>query len=255
MPTKPQSGSASTLTSQRDMRTLETVFDQHKNSRFPNGRPFWGYAEIQTDRRALPAFVCELMPGDHQDPMGSGHNPPWLPTQMRESNGRRYLELNMRERKLKWNYALIIADDKLARLNYYRAAAKIANANGWKAPGMNEPVSFQIQSILLDPPRDPRVAEAALAQDPWILGFTEEVNPTLQALLATGLDWTVAGNAAPVQVKDALRIGEGDDDLDARIAKIVAQAIEHHDAEKARVHAEKVKAGKANAASKKKVAA
>lgn len=250
MPTKPQSGQISTLTSQRDTRSLETVYDQHKCQRFPNGRPWWGYVEIQTDRRALPAFICELLPGDHQDPMGSPWSAPWVPTQMRESSGRRYLELDMRKLTLKWNYPLMIADDKLARLNYYRAAAKIANANGWKAPNMNEPVSFQIESILFEAPRDPRIAEAAMAQDPWILGFTEQVNEPLAALLPVHKDYMLS-DMPPVKVEDALRMGEGDAALDARIAKAVAEALARHDEEKRREHAERVKQGKAKAKAKK----
>lgn len=243
MPTKPQS-LISTTNSQRDTRSLESVFDQHKNVRFPQGRPWWGYAEIQTDRRSLPAFVCELMPGDHAEPMTSGWTAPWYPTQVRESNGRRYLELNMKRAQLTWNYPLMIADDKRATGNYYRAAAKIANANGWRAPGLNEPVSFQIESILLDPPRSSRIAEAALAGDLWILGFTERVNEDLAALLAG------TGNRSGeprVSIDDALKLGAGDSELDAKIAKAVAAALEQIDGERKRAHAEKTKAGQAKA--------
>lgn len=244
MPTKPQSPSVSTTTSQRDMRTPETVTDQHKNARFPTGRPWWGYAEIQTDRRSLPAFVCELMPGDTADPMGSAWDAPWYPIQMREQSGRRYLELNMKRATLTWNYPLMIADAKLATLNYYRAAAKIANANGWKAPGLHEPVSFQIESILLDPPLSQKIPEAAMAGDPWILGFTDAPNPMLAHLLSG-----VRNRAEEplVSIDDALKFGEGDDALDARIARAVAKALAEADETRRRSHAEKVRAGKAKA--------
>lgn len=244
MPTKPQSPHVSSTNAQRDQRSLETVYDQHKCQRFPNGRPFWGHAEIQTSRTALPAFVSELIPGDHNDPMNSAWNAPWVPTQMRESSGRRYLELNMRRLTLTWNYPLMIADDRLAVKAYYQAAAKIANANGWRAPGLNEPVSFQIESILLDPPRSPRIAEAAMAGDPWILGFTEQVNEDLAAILAGVRTRT---EEPKVSIDEALRMGQGDDALDAKIAKAVALALAQADETRRRQHAEKVAAGKARA--------
>lgn len=237
MPTKPNSPAVSTLTSQRDMRTAECVMDQHKNTRFPTGRPWWGWAEIQTDRRSLPGFVCELMPGDPAEPMTSGWTAPWYPIQMREQSGRRYLELNMKRATLTWNYTLMIADAKLATLNYYRAAAKIANANGWNAPGLNEPVSFQIESILLDPPQSHRIPEAAMAGDPWILGFTEQENPALAELLS-GV--RPRSGEPKVSVDDALKMGEGDDALDARIAKAVAAALEQADESRKRAAQERM---------------
>ena len=240
MATKPPAPQVSTMNSQRDMRTPESVYDQHKSARFPNGRPWWGWAEIQTDRRSLPGFVCELSPGDHNDPLNSSWSAPWFPTQMREQSGRRYLELNMKRLTLTWNYPLMIADDKLATLNYYRAAAKIANANGWKAPALGEPVSFQIESILLDPPRSYRIAEAAMAGDPWILGFTEQVNQDLFDLLNNA---RVRTNEPTVSVDDALKLGEGNDALDKKIAAAVALALETADAERARQRSEKIKAG------------
>ena len=220
MPTKPSLSQVSNLNSQRDMRTPETVYDQHKCERFPNGRPWWGWAEIQTDRRSLPGFVCELAPGDHNDPMHGAWTAPWFPTQMREQSGRRYLELNMKRLTLTWNYPLMIADNTLATKSYYQAAAKIANANGWKAPAMHEQVSFQIESILGDPPQSHKIPEAAMAGDPWLLGFTEQVNQDLADLLSGVRVVTPA-----VRVADALQMGEGDLSLDDKIAQAVAKAL------------------------------
>lgn len=247
MATKPTIA-VSSANSQRDQRTAESVFDQHKNVRFPNGRPWWGYTEIQTDRRAFPAFVCELMPGDVNDPMESGWNAPWFPTQMRESSGRRYLELNMKKSALTWNYGLMIADNKLATANHYRAAAKMANANGWKAPGLNEPLSFQLETLLGPPPLSYRIPEAAMAGDPWLLGFTEQVNQDLADLL-TGV--TVYTGEGVVKVADVLKLGEGDDALDAKIAKAVALALAQADDERKRQQSEKIKAGMAKKSGKK----
>lgn len=247
MPTKPQAPTVSSTNSQRDMRSAETVTDQHKNGRFPNGRPWWGWAEIQTDRRSLPGFVCEIMPGDTNDPMGSVWSAPWYPIQMREQSGRRYLELNMKRATVTWNYPLMIADAKLATLNYYRAAAKIANANGWKAPGLNEPVSFQIESILLDPPLSHRIAEAAMAGDPWILGQTEQINDDLAHLLSGVRN---RADQPPVSIDEALKFGEGDSSLDARIAKAVADALEKADATRKRAAQERMAKARAKKGAK-----
>lgn len=230
MPTKPTT-TVSSANSQRDNRWLETVYDQHNWSRFPQGRPFWGYVEIPSDPKQAPAFCVEFQTGDHRDPDHSSWSAPWLPPQCAERTGKSYYRIDFRTHRLTWNYAAVIADDQAANLAYYRAAAKIANANGWRAPGLNEPVSFQIESILLDPPRSSKIAEAALAGDPWILGMTARPNEQLAQLLA-GVRPRVGVPA--VSVDDALRMGEGDTTLDARIAKAVAEALEKADADRKR---------------------
>jgi hypothetical protein len=182
MPQKPTTDVRSAA-SQRDNRWKATVFDQHRSPRFPNGRPWWGQLEHPADKVNDPAFCTTLLPGDVDDPFGSTWSAPWLPEQTMRADGRGTYRFDYRNRRITWTYGAIIEDHRAATRDYYTAAAKIAHANGWPAPGLNEPVSFQIHAILLDPPMSPKIAEAALAGDPWLLGHTSQVNEELDALL------------------------------------------------------------------------
>lgn len=223
MPTKPTTGVKS-VTSQADNRWVETVYDQHKSARFPRGRPWWGHLEYPADRKKDPAFCCELMPGDHNDPFNSSWSAPWLPDQVLShpnGSGRQYFRLDVKRLSVTWLYQPIIEDDKSAVRRYYQAAAKIAHEKGWKAPGLNEPVGFQIESILLAPPRSPKIAEAALAGDPWILGATQQENVELRRLL-DGV--RVLNDMRPVVTPE--EVLKGGDDIDERIARAVAAALE-----------------------------
>lgn len=225
-------------TSQRDTRWPETVFDQHKSPRFPRGRPFWGYLEIPADRMQAPSFCVELVPGDHNDPFGSAWSAPWLPDQMMRWGGRGYFRLDIKRLSITWLYGAIIEDFRQANLEYYQAAAEIAHQKGWPAPGLNEPVSFQIHSILKDAPMSPKIPEAALAGDPWILGHTTQVNEELNGLLK-GV--RVLNDSRPVVTpKEVLG---GGPDIQARIDAAVEQALAARD-QRNKEKAARARAGK-----------
>jgi hypothetical protein len=248
MPTKPITEVRS-ATSQRDNRWVSTVFDQHRSSRFPRGRPWWGYLEYPADQKYDPAFVCELLPGDHEDPFNSSWGAPWLPEQVSShpnGSGRNYFRLDVKKQAITWNYASIIADDQAATLAYYQAAAKIAHEHGWKAPGLNEPVGFQIESILLAPPRSHKIAEAALAGDPWILGHTSQVNEVLADLISG----VRVQNDMRTAIVTPQQVLAGGADIEALIAKAVAAALS---AERERNKAKMAKARSARGKPKSRV--
>jgi hypothetical protein len=237
MPTKPLS-EVTSVRSQKDNRWVETCYDQHKSARFPRGRPWWGHLEIPAEPKMSPAFCCELMPGDHNDPFNSSWSAPWLPDQViahPNGSGRSYFRLDVKKLTITWLYPTIIADDKAATLAYYQAAAKIAYQNGWKAPALNEPVGFQIESILLAPPRSHKIAEAAMAGDPWILGQTSTVNEALAELISG----VRVQNDVRAPVVTPAEVLAGGDDIEERIARAVAKALA---AERARNHAKMAKA-------------
>lgn len=238
MATKPTTEVRS-ATSQRDNRWLETVYDQHKSPRFPRGRPWWGYLEIPADPKQTPAFCNELSPGDHNDPGNSIWSAPWVPDQVTQWGGRGYFRLDVKRLSITWLYSAIIEDYRQANINYYEAAAVIAHQKGWPAPGLNEPVSFQIHSILRAPPLSHKIPEAALAGDPWILGYTSQVNEELAGLLK-GV--RVLNDLRPVVTPEEV-LGGGAD-IQARIDAAVAAALE------ARDRANREKMAKARAARK-----
>lgn len=247
MATKPVVGVQS-VTSQRDNRWVETVYDQHKSPRFPRGRPWWGHLEIPAEKKETPAFCSELQPGDHNDPFNSSWSAPWLPDQVTQWGGRGYFRLDVKRLSITWLYSAIIADDVAANLRYYQAAAKIAHEKGWPAPALNEPVSFQINSILGDPPRSHKIAEAALAGDPWILGYTNQVNEELFSLLQ-GI--RVLNDVRPVVTPE--QVLSTDPAIQGLVEKAVAAALAARDEQnrakmaKARA-ARKVPTARSNAA-------
>lgn len=176
MPTKPTT-TLSSVGSQRDHRYLDTVYDQHKSTRFPDGRPWWGYREHASNKGDQDGFVGgDLGRGDHTDPFASAWHAPWAPDV-------RFFEFTYRTHRARIRYDRIIGEDTAALRRYYDAAAKIAHANSWPEVAVGGQPRHGITAIIGDPPRSPRVAEAAQAGDPWLLGITDEVNEALAALL------------------------------------------------------------------------
>ncbi len=231
MPTKPTTQVRS-ANSQKDQRWAYTVYDQHTSSRFPRGRPWWGVVEYASDRALDASFVGNLMPGDSDDPMNSSWDAPWMPDAVKSWNNVGTYRLDLKRQRITWLYPAIIAADKLALEEYYHKAATIAYEKGWPAPKLGEPVPYQIRQILYSPPRSPKIAEAAMAGDQWLLGFSSQVNEDLQALLQ-GIrpDTTLppVATAAP--------------DLQALIAEGIKAARAQEKQENA-AKAEKMRAGK-----------
>lgn len=223
MAQKPET-SVHSVNSQAANRWVVTVYDQHKCPRFPRGRPFWGYVEYPAEKQMDALFVQEMMPGDTNDPMNSSWGAPWMPPQTIAATGRSTFRLNMKRDQLTWNYGTVISDDTIALQNYYEAAAKIAYQKGWDAPNFGQAVSFQILTILGYPPRSPKIAEAASAGDPWILGFTDQVNEELAQLLKPGRMHTggtrVVQNLVPTLTPAQVL------DPQADIAKMIADAVQ-----------------------------
>lgn len=226
MATKPTTQVRSS-NSQRDQRWAETVYDQHKSARFPRGRPWWGWLEYPADKAQSAGFLGALQPGDHNDPIGSSWSAPWYPEQTIAHERVGTYRLDIKRLTITWLYAAIAADDRQAMENYYLAAAEIAYAKGWPAPAFGEPISYQIRQILKRPPRSPKIAEAALAGDRWILGDSEQVNEQLKALLDGSRPDTLLVSDAKLSPEEVLA---KPDDLEDRIAKAVAAALEAKEA-------------------------
>lgn len=225
MPSKAGLGSeVRSANSQRDNRFADTLFDQHKSVRFPRGRPWYGMFESPNEKRLDPGWFGELCPGDHDDPFNSVWTAPWFPTQL-IGKDKQYFRFDYKRRTLTWMYGTMIADDQAAIHAYYEAAAQIAYTKGWVAPGLGEPVSYQIRMILRKPPRSPKIAEAAQAGDPWLLGFTEQVNEQLAEILAGTRPDTLL---SPAFVTPEIVLAKPDD-LEERIARAVAAALQARD--------------------------
>jgi hypothetical protein len=176
---------------QNKQRVVKIFYDQHKNDKagFPLGRPWWAYCERQVDGSdAKP--VAELLPvsADFQLPDGMGGNiiikgwcAPWTPEP-------KYVAIafqSMQGNRFVFNYNRMRSDYEEASMRYYRNANREAAAKNWPSVKVYGPVPFQLQSVegVGAPPKSPKVPEAALAGDLWLLGFTQEENERLKAIL------------------------------------------------------------------------
>lgn len=175
MPTKPTAVIASTA-SQASQRYLDTFTDQHKSARFPDGRPWWGYREFAANRGDLDGFVGELTPGDHLDPKAGQWSAPWMPEAA-------WFEFNYHRRRLTIRYDKMLVQDREGYENYYNAANKIAYEKAWPEVAYGSMPRHAITSIIGEPPRSPKIAQAAMAGDRWLLGDSDEVNEELARLL------------------------------------------------------------------------
>lgn len=213
MPTKP-TDFITTTGSQRDNRYTDTFTDQHRSSRLPNGRPWHGEREMTANKGQKDGFCSPLTPGDHLD-YSLRWEAPWYPEQ-------RFFKYNYQRSTISIDYNAIIAHDQQYTNLYYEAAALIAMEKG--LPAVEEGVlpPYMIRQILKMPPRSPKIAQAALAGDQWILGFTNEPNVALKHLLEQSqLSYR---EVTPLIDPEEL-VAATQPDMKAMIAEAVAQAL------------------------------
>lgn len=235
MPTKPQT-SVTTVGSQRDNRFLANSYDQHKHPvKAIEGRPWHGYREHNANKGHTPGFCSPLSPGRHveegEDPRAAWAtvwHAPWMPEE-------RFFEFNFLRGTHKIRYDQMIGVDKKFYDDYFDAAAKVAYEKNYSEVIYGAIPAHGITAIIGPPPRSPKIAEAAQAGDPWLLGFSEEVNTELAKLLGMskhGIPLSVL-REAPVSVEAVLATPSGEE-LSKLIAHHVSLAMATRDAEEAK---------------------
>lgn len=231
MPSKPVTTIA-TVGSQRDKRYLDTFFDQHKHpTKAPEGRPWHGYREYASNQGDRDGFVGDLRPGKHcnegenpKEAWESVWNAPWMPEG-------RFFEFNYLRGTMVIRYDRIMAHDTQGFDKHYEAAMKIANNNGWTEVEYGGPLRRGIEAIIGPWPQSPKIAQSALAGDPWILGFSEEVNTELAKLLGFskhGIRLSVSRE--PLVPAEAI-LATPTNELQAMIEDAVAKAMAARDQE------------------------
>lgn len=181
MPTKPTVGVTSVV-SQAARRYTDTFHDQHKDSvKAPNGRPWWGWREYAANQGTGGApepdgFVgSDLMQGHHE-----GLEPSWTAPFIPEIQ---FFDFNYKRAQVIIRYDKMLAHDTIYYRQYYEAANRIAVENRWGPLAWGEQPPYAVRAVLNNPPRSPKVAQAFMAGDRWLLGFTDEVNEELASLL------------------------------------------------------------------------
>lgn len=188
IPSKPQVTGAATGRNQKDRRYSDTFWDNHRSARFPRGRPWCGPREIaaNTDLMHEDGFcIPDLMQGEYvEDDYGNVDRgatlsatwtAPWVPLA-------KYFRFNYSRKTISFEYVKMRTEEQRSIDDYYQAAALMG-------AGLNIPVeygvipSFQITAKLGFPTKYLKIAEAAMAGDPWLLGHIDEPNPELAAIL------------------------------------------------------------------------
>jgi hypothetical protein len=165
--------------SQNKQRTVGFFFDQHRDTTyrdakgvaiFENGRPYWAYVEKPANGVAMPMPVGEIIP--------IGWQAPWYAPQkyLVKSLGRIARDGNWHTgpgttNYFRIDYAAMIKEDSDAMQAYYEIAInEAARLNITPLPQYGQPLPHNLRLVVGRPPRSPKIAEAALAGDRWLLG-------------------------------------------------------------------------------------
>jgi hypothetical protein len=107
-----------------------------------------------------------------------GWDAPWLPDDLyiNSSLGRVAQDgswmsaLGIREPRFRIDYTKMIADYTAANRAYYRKAVLEASALKMAIPEYGSSLEYGLRQIVGEPPRSPKIPEAALAGNKWLLG-------------------------------------------------------------------------------------
>ncbi len=203
-------------------------YDQHRSTRFPNGRPWWCETEIMADGITPPLPCTPLIP--------DGWHAPFDPDQIYQDYSR------VPYGRVEWRWDRMLQEDKKAFEDYYLAAAVIYHERGLGVIEPGQRPHFAVRAVIGAPTRSPKIAEALIAGDPWLLGLTPTPNENLQMALA--LSKRGLGEGAPAPVKPEAVLQSGGHDLKAMIDAAVQAALEADRAAR-KAAGDRLRAGKA----------
>lgn len=187
-PSKPTSPGAATGRNQKDRRYMDTFWDIHKSPRFPRGRPWCGPREIAANTELMHEdgfCIPDLMQGEYvEDDAGNNDraatfasvwHAPWKPLA-------KYFRFNYKRKTISFEYPKMRLDEQRAIDDYYAAAAKLGAQLKIRVE-YNVVPDYAITAVLGEPTKFLKIAEAAMAGDPWLLGHIDEPNPVLAQIL------------------------------------------------------------------------
>ncbi len=179
--------------SQDKTRGFHVFYDQHKDEKFTaadgtklfiNGRPWGAVVERAADGAAMPMPVGPIQP--------LGWSAPWYPDQkyivrslgkIAQNGGA--LSQNETSNRFRIDYEAMRRDYAEAHQMYYdmMVSEHIRILPGQRVPAPGEPIPYQIVAIIGVPPKSPKIPEAAMAGNRWLLGQeTARYNPETQRM-------------------------------------------------------------------------
>lgn len=268
-PSKPINNGASSTGSQRDRRFTDTFFDDYRHPRFQNGRPFCGQREFQsgssTESIAAGFLQSDLQCGqyfcDNPDQgqtaderrlsLESVWTPVWLPVA-------KYWRFNYRNKRITYALSIMIADERTALSRFWEAAAKAAGENDVIDPTRPLAVPYRIRTLIGNPMtylNNIKIAQAAQAGDPWLMGAVTTPNEELAKILSIGTiqylgareDFGDSQYVAVAPAPVAKPLMTPDQVLSVpmdQVQQMITAALAAHEAQKKADHAAKSKAGK-----------
>ena len=167
---------------QYNARAHAVWFDQHRDSKFTNaegarifeyGRPWWSVVEKSTGQPVGPVY-----------PMG-WDAPFTVPMQYinqsigriaRPELGNLPVPFGTNSDRFRIDYTQMQADDRWAKNEHFRRAVQIAASKNLPIPTFSTVMDSRVLELVGPLPRDPRIAEACMGGNKWILG---QLMPTL----------------------------------------------------------------------------
>ena len=161
---------------QAKQREFAMWFDQHRDSKFTNaagerifedGRPYWSTVEKSTKMPVGPVYRM-------------GWTAPWEAPQAyivssigkisKVTFGNGVVPRGMTTDRFRIDYEQMRKDDKAAYDAFLNHAIRVAFDRNITPPKYGQPLHYHLTTIVGPPPRDPRIAQAALAGNKWLLG-------------------------------------------------------------------------------------
>lgn len=165
-------------------REFAVWFDQHKDTTFKNaagdrifeyGRPYWSTTEKSTKMPVGPVYRMNWVA-------------PWEPPQAyivaslgripKMEGGAGLMPKGTLTDRFRIDYAQMVTDDREAMRVYHQAAVRKAADLNLPIPRLGAVPDSRLIAIIGPPPRDPRIAQAAMAGNKWLLG---QLAPTWNA--------------------------------------------------------------------------
>ena len=201
--------------SQADQRNQAVFYDQHKHKKSPDGRPWWCFVEKPAEGAAMPMPVGPLIPMGWEE---MGIVAPWEPDQKyivrsigRARQGKTFG--NIFEFRFEIDYRSMITDFRREMDAYYGRAVKEAAALNLKLPGYGEVLQYQLRQIVGEAPMSPKIPEAAMAGDEWLLGYDPDENELLARLITMR-------NAGVETVEQSVKTGDDMATMRAEMEKL-----------------------------------
>ncbi len=161
---------------QAKARSHAMWFDQHRDSKYTNaegvrifeyGRPWWSVIEKASGMPTGPVYPLGWMAPFLPPPSYINDSIGRIPKQ---EFGEGIRPMETQSDRFRIDYLRMMQDDREATLTHYQYAVQVASQKNLPIPRMGEVMDHRLIAIVGIQPRSPKIAEACLAGNKWLLG-------------------------------------------------------------------------------------